>query len=57
MMQLFEYNQINSKSFGLLDVALMTANCPYPFEFVYSVAPSICVFALMSHLRDSLYKC
>ena len=37
---------------------LMTANSPYPIELMHSVASCIAGSCLlMSHVRDTLYKC
>ena len=47
LIQIFDYFIINSKSFRSLNIALMTANSPYPTELMHSAASRICflVFA------------
>ena len=43
---------IISKPFGLLNIALMTANNAHPIELMHSVASYV-----FSCLMDTLYKC
>ena len=45
------------KTFGLLNIALMTANNAYPIELMNLVAFRICVFVFDNvSLMDTLYK-